>query len=743
MKTRARLSSVAAVLVLGGVSLVSADTGGEGQIAFEGYYLAGNSNQLANITGIATSFRTFFPGFGIVTGNLESFDNQDRFRTGTNYIDLNGATWFGLRWHVTGGDFQVPAAPLPSPFTNVFLPELAGEGFKMEASSRTRRYSVFEGVETLQAGPRVPFRIRVPQKLLGAAVTDRITEKLEIGTRAIYLLTDPGSASSSLFAPGEDFHTAASLSSDISYKISPLLEFYADVTASRASALGISQSRETPLSFIAGPAWKSRKLTIKANYVRQTASYLPVAGYFLGDRSGPYAEAEFKPAEAIELFGSAGEDRNNLAHSADLSSFDSKSSSAGVSVALPYRFSVSSQLSTTDLSTEQPAPDGFSSSRNQQLVTTLGRPIRNHNLHFSYRDLKILATSGNERQRSAEIEDVVQFRKMSLGAAVREQQLSAQQSKDTLFFRGSAQLQGGRFSAYAYVERGQDLVNRTVFLTSAFSTTVLGGTVRLSKAANLQIEASQTRLTTSLNPENIFLLENQGAFVSNAFTGVNQWIVYFRLTRNFTWGHGLPAANLDKYAAEQLPIVGTIAGKVAQQDGARLPAAGIPVMLDDGRIATTDTSGLFRFSGVSEGHHRVSLDFNQLPAEYDPGATQEAAVEVRSRRTAFVELSVIPLLRLSGRIVSAEGAALDGVVVKLLPTARYTTPALDGTFAFSNLREGEYELAIDLEKLPEFAVLDKTIAHVSLKHGAEPEPPAFRLSIHRPEKPIHHAFAMQ
>jgi hypothetical protein len=742
MKTHARLSGVAALLIVSSGSLVRADTGGEGQIAFEGYYLGGNSNQLANITGIATSFRSFFPGLGILTGNLESFDNEDKFRTGTNYIDLNGATWFGMRWRLTGGDFQVPAAPLPSPFTNVFVPELAGEGFKIEASSRTRRYSVFEGVETLQAGPRVPFRIRVPQKLLGAAVTDRITDKLQVGARAIYLVTDPASSSSYLFAAGEDFRTAASLSSDISYKISPLLELYGDLTASSASASAIPRSRESPLSFTLGPVWKSRKLTVKANYVRQTASYLPVAGYFLGDRSGPYAEAEFKPVEAIELFASAGEDRNNLAHAADLPTFDSKSSSVGVSVSLPYRFSVSGQLSTTNLSLEQPEPDGFSSSHNQQLVATLGRPIRNHNLHFSYRDLKILVTTGNERQRSAEIEDIVQFRKLSLGAAVREQQLSAPQSKDTLFFRGSAQVQSGRFSAYAYVERGQDLANRTVFLTSAFSTTVFGGTMRLSKAANLQIEASQNRLTTSLNPENIFLLENQGAFVSNALTGVNQWIVYFRVNRNFTWGRGLPA-NLDRYAAEQLPIVGTIAGRVAQQDGARLPVNEIPVMLDDGRTTTTDDSGLFRFSGVSEGDHRVSLDFNQLPADYDPGTTKEAAVEVRSRRTAFVELSVIPLLKLSGRIVSPEGAALDGIVVKLLPTDRYTTPAVDGTFAFSNLREGEYELAIDLEKLPEFAVLDRTTAHVSLKHGAEPEPPAFYLSIHKPEKPIHHALTIE
>ena len=36
------------------------------------------------------------------------------------------------------------------------------------------------------------------------------------------------------------------------------------------------------------------------------------------------------------------------------------------------------------------------------------------------------------------------------------------------------------------------------------------------------------------------------------------------------------------------------------------------------------------------------------------------------------------------------------MIVKLLASDRYTTPSSDGRFAFYNLPEGEYDLAIDL-----------------------------------------------
>ena len=743
---------VTLALLAGAATSAPADSepGGQGEIAFQGYYLGADSSRLSDITGVAANFRTFFPGLGLLSGNLETYGGEGRFRTGDNYLELNGATWYGHRWRITGGDFRVPTALLSFPFTNLFLPDLAAEGVKIEASTRTRRYTLFYGVETLIAGPRVPFRIRVPQNVLGASVVNKLGEKLEVGARLIHLSTgadalgeDPPKAN--LFAPGQDFGSSSILSATALYKASSQLQFYGEVSASATSgSVAFPNVRRSPFSLTAGPVWKTRKLSVKANYIRQSASYLPVAGYFLGDRAGPYVEAQYKPIEAIELFGSASQYRNNIDNSIELPTFRSHATSAGASFALPFRFSASGQLSTIDFSVKQPGIDELSTSHNQQIIATLGRPIRNHNLRVSYRDLNIQTGQRLERQRSAEVEDVVQFKHFSLGAAVRDQRLVTEQSKDTFFVRGSAQTQFKRISAYAYVEHGDDLANRTVFLTNTFNTTVIGGAARLTKQWNLQFEASKNNLTTELNPENIFLLQNQGAFVTNAVVGLNQWTAYFRLSKSLKWGRGLPSNDIDRYTMEQMPIIGTIEGTVRENRLSGNEAApGVPVVLDDGRVVTTNEQGLFRFTRVSEGQHTVAIAVNQLPADCDPGTLLQASLDVKARRVVNAELSVTPLVSCSGRIIGPDGAALDNVIVKLLPSDHYTTPTPDGHFAFYNLREGDYDVAIDPKSLPEFAALDRMTAHVSLKRGTPSEEPAFQLTIQKPEKPIRRTFEKQ
>ena len=268
-----------------------AEAGGQGEIAFQGYYLSNDSTPLTDITGVAASFKSFYPNLGLLSGSIETYGGQGQFRAGDNYLDLSGASWYGYRWRITGGDFRAPIALVPFPFTNIFLPELAAEGVKIEAASASRRYTLFYGVETLIAGPRVPFRIRVPQNILGVSMVQRVGEKLEIGVRSIHLSTGAdalglNAPSGNLFAPGQDFASSTIFSGTVLYKFSPRLQFYGEVDASATSgSLAFPNSRPSPFSFTAGPVWKSKKLTVTANYIHQSETYLPVAGYFLGDRA--------------------------------------------------------------------------------------------------------------------------------------------------------------------------------------------------------------------------------------------------------------------------------------------------------------------------------------------------------------------------------------------------------------------------------------------------------------------------
>jgi len=76
----------------------------------------------------------------------------------------------------------------------------------------------------------------------------------------------------------------------------------------------------------------------------------------------------------------------------------------------------------------------------------------------------------------------------------------------------------------------------------------------------------------------------------------------------------------------------------------------------------------------------------------------------------------------------------------LAGTNRYTTPYADGTFAFYNLREGEYEVVFDEQTLPEEYLLASPARVRVLASNANPPAPeiTFELKL-KPvqEKPVH------
>lgn len=720
-------------------------------IASQGYYFGGSGNSLSGITGAAVGFRSYLPGIGALSGNFEGYGFNGQLTFGDNFLQLRGFSWMGLRWGVTGGDFRMAPSLVEFPFTNIFLPEIAARGIRVESSSMTRQYAVFFGTETLLEGPRVPFRLTTPQRVLGASVVQKIGERFKIGVRALHLTTDTIPESlTALFPPGENFRSDSSASVQALFKASEHFKIYGEAAVSNGSgtapvadpSVPIFEPRSQPFSYTFGPVWDSPRLTVRANYIQQTASYLPVAGYFLGDRKGPFGEIRYRPWKAVNAFASTGMYRNNLSNDSRQASFQSSSLSAGGSILLPFKISASSQISWVDFKVTEPGSDAFLPSHNRQMVSTVGRPIRTHNVHVSLRDLTTDAFGANQRQRSLEFEDIFQLHHMSFGGAVRDQRLTAgAEQTNTLFFRGSGQVLFGRFSAYGFMEHGNDLANRTVFATSTFNTTVFGAAVRLAKAWNFQVEASRNQLTTDLNAQNMFLLESQGIGTSNAMTLFNQWTTYFRLRHQIGWGN-FPGGDLDKYVAQQIPLVGSIEGMVlARTMAAAVPAKGIPVALDDSRIVTTNDEGMFRFSAVPEGEHKVALATGELPAEFDPGPHRSMPIAMRARHVASAELDVVPLLTLTGRIFGPPNVALDTTLVRLLPGKQYTTPSADGRFAFYNLREGDYEVVLDAKSLPpDSIVTSDTVRKVSLRLGATIEEPQFHFEIHKADKPIKRTF---
>ncbi len=159
--------------------------------------------------------------------------------------------------------------------------------------------------------------------------------------------------------------------------------------------------------------------------------------------------------------------------------------------------------------------------------------------------------------------------------------------------------------------------------------------------------------------------------------------------------------------------------------------------LDGNRSTTSGADGRYHFDDVPEGEHVFTLDPATLPAEYDPGPVSQAKLQVQPRKIARADFNVLPLATLEGQVIGTEGAALDGVVIRMVPGSRYTMTDAEGHFAFYNLREGDFEIVLDPKTLPENGVL-KSAASIPVVFRVGTPLPAllFQFEVTSQQKPI-------
>jgi hypothetical protein len=715
------------------------ESAGQAEIGFQQYYLAIGSQRIANISGLTLNSAQFIPDVGLLSASLSPALSNNRFRTGDTFLRLKGLPWKGHHWTFTGGDFRLPGQLLTVPFTNLYFPEIAGRGGAVEATHGDRTFGFFGGEVTVSNTPRVVLRLQVPQTVMGLYFRQKIGSRWLVGTRFMHFSTDLAALRKQPnLLTQSNLKSASTLSLDSLYTLAGPLKVYGEATLSMAKQEGPgSATPNVPLSTVVGPILETKVFTFRANYMVQSASYFPLAGYYLGDRGGSFGEVKFRPVDRLEIYASVSDYQNNLAKDPALPTFRNTSESAGVSVQLPAKVSVNAQLSLLDLSTRSTDASPWAKSKNQQETLTLARRFRRHSLRVTARDFKDISPLFSQRQRSGEIEDNFQIRRLILGASVRMQRLIAHESRTSLFYRGSAQFQKGPFSAYANFETGSDLQNRTLFATNTISTSVFGGSLNLGKNWAFQGEAYRNNLITELNPQSIFVLQGQGVFIPGTLAAFNQWSMYFRLIRRLNWGKSGPVGDLNQYLVVKAPLKGSVEGFVMVRlaEGNR-PAEGVPVSIE-GRTVSTDAEGRFRFPDVAEGARKVELALRELPAEFDPGKVTVNTVLVRPGKLSRADLDVMRLTFIQGRMTAPTDVPVDGIVIRISPGDRYTTPDLEGNFYFYNLREGEYELAVDKTTLPEFAVMDKSDrVSRSVRVGRELEPVTFEFEIRKPQKPV-------
>ena len=716
----------------------STASGGQGELAFQGNYMGGAAQPFLNITGATGHFQEFLPGVGFLSCDLEGYGSQNRFAAGENFLELRGAPWMGFYWTLTAGDFRTPATLVEFPFNNIFNPDIEGRGFKIQAAHGDTQYTFFRGEQTLTAGTRVAYRLVTPQTVMSASITRRVTAHLQTGARVMQFSTSPQAILDNpyLFPPGRTLALVRTLAWQSLYTPAQGLKIYMEVSRPLAG------TGPTITSMLGGVAWEHRAFSFKADYMREGLLYLPLAGYFTGDRQGPFGEARWRLRKTLEFYGSASQYRNNLERDPSLPLLTSLSTSAGASALLPGNLSASLALSTVRFNEFGGGQDPVTSN-NRQINATLSRAISRHTLHADWRDIRLDTAASPQRQRSWEAGDSFQTKHFSVGGSAQYQQVTGTERRNTVFFHGQAQASIWRLTAYGNVEVGNDLANQTLFSTSAYRTSVVGVAVRVARGWNLQAEMYRNLLNFTLNPASIFLLENGGALAGASPAAVSlaasqQWSFYFRLSKQIRWGAGLPAEKLDRFIVNAAPLAGTVEGMVrikALAGGAGAP--GIAVSLDGGRTAVSGTDGRYIFESVPEGAHDVAVSLAQLPADFDPGGTTQTRVMVQPRRTARADFEVFPLMAVAGKIGGPEGAPLSGIVIRMAPGNRYTTTGDDGSFRFYNVREGDCVLAIDPKTLPEGGALTSSgTVSVPIRVGTVPPSMEFHFTVHSTQKPI-------
>ena len=717
----------------------SAASGGQGEIGFQGDYLGGASQPFLNVTGAFVHLQQFMPGIGFLTGDLEGYGAQNRFAPGVNFLELRGAPWMGRYWTVTAGDFHTSAALVEFPFANVFNPEIEARGFQIQAAHGDTQYAFFDGEQTLAAGTRVSYRVTVPQTVTGASATRRVAAHLQTGARLMQFAASPQAIIENpvLFPAGRTAGTVRTLAGQSLYTPLKSLKLYAEVSR----PLGAAQPTVT--SAFTGVAWEPGAFSFKADYTHEGILYFPLAGYFAGDRQGPYGEARWRLSKTVELYGSASRYGNNLEHDQSVPSLHSFSTTGGAAALLPGGVSASLTVSTLNFS-QLGGGEQAVSSKNEQINATLTRAIRRHTLEVTWRDIQMATALNPQRQRTWEAGDNFQTRHFSLGGAARYQQMTTgAQVQDSLFFRGLAQGHVGRFSAYGSVEIGNDLANQTLFSTDAYRTSVVGVAVRLVRGWNLQTEMYRNLLNLTLNPASVFLLQDGGALAgispaALALGATSQWSFFFRLSKQIRWGAGLPAEKPDQLTVKAAALTGTVTGTVRVKTLAGASAAaGIAVTLDGGRAVVSGADGRYVLEDVPEGRHDVALSLTELPADFDPGPSARVEVLVEPRHTVPADFDILPLVAVSGRVTGPEGAALGGIVIRMAPGDRYTITGDDGAFHFFNVREGDAVFAVDPKTLPEGGTLTSA-GNISLavRAGALAAPIEFHFAIHSRPKPI-------
>ncbi|HRJ18490.1 MAG TPA: hypothetical protein PLF84_05575 [Bryobacteraceae bacterium] len=692
----------AALALLAGVAAVAAaqESRGTAEIAAQGFYAPGGVEPVRATTGMAASFRFILPTGALLEGRAEDYASSG-LRLTENYLTVRGLAAGAWRMEFSGGDLQTPGRPMDVFMPQVFTPLIRMRGARVAGIRGRLSWTGYAGVVTFLEGPRLPFSVRGPQTLTGGGLRWKAGETLEFAGQVDTLRTDPERAAARPYLSQSGRQYGRSTQATVAGQWKPaegvrVVGEAALTTGRPADELTVAPARGNAL--VSGEYERGRVMA-RASWLRQTAGYLPVAGYFAGDRGGAFVEGRLRVRKGLEVSGSTGSLRNNFENNPAAWGFRSKSATAGVSAEMPGRVVLSGHYSQMRLESAAPGEEVSRRNVNRQVLLAAARSYGRQTTRVNWRSFDLDTGTMKSKQGAVEAEHSVRLGRWSASGAFRLNNMQGAQRRDAVFVRGMMQGRAGRMTMHAYSEVGRDLANDTLFALNQVQTTVAGFQLPVGKDWSVQADVLRNHLAMALNPQSAFVLALQGAPPQLALGGMERWNVFVRVTRQVRWGGAAPAGSAVRTLQAMAPVMGSVEGFVKEADGT--PGVGIPVLLDGRRIEYTDEVGRYRFPDVMQGEHRVELSPRELPAEFDPAGTPPGQFHVQSAKVARVDLTLERLTALRGQVLGVTGMEVESVVIRLEGTDRATTPRDDGHFGFYNLRAGRYRVVVDEGTAPE------------------------------------------
>lgn len=708
---------------------------GVADVSAQGYYSPGTPDAQKATTGVTAHFRYILSGGMLLEGKAENYAASG-LRLTENYLTLRGVAAGAWRLEFSAGDISVPGRQIDIMTPQVYTPFYRLRGAQVQGLRGRLGWKAYTGLVTFLEGPRLPFSILGPQGRSGGGITWKASESLEFAGQTDTISTSPetGTDRPYLLQPGRRFARTVQTSGMASWKPRKGLSLFSEVALTYGSPMEATTQKPSPWNALSVADYDGGRYALRGSYFRQSAGYMPVAGYYSGDRGGGAMEGRARPWKRIEFFSSAGKQRNNFENNPAVWTFQTTMANAGVSAEAPGGFSFTAQYSTMSLVSQAPGDERIEAA-NRQWMLTGAKSYWNQTTRLSWRKFDMNNSGNASAQGSAEAEQSMRFGRWTASGAVRWSQARFGENRDSVFVRAMVQGTARRATFHAYTELGRDLANQTLFTVNQLQTTVAGISMPVGRSWSVHADVLRTTIATILNPQSAFVLAANGAPVSLALGGLDRLNIFFRVTRHLSWGGPAPQSGYAASLSGVIPVFGAIEGFVRDDEGAAVQS--IPVLLDGYRTAYTDERGRYRLPDVMQGQHSIELSPRELPAEYDPASVAGTAIQVRSAKTERLDFQLVRLLALHGQVLAPPNSKLDEIVIRLQSGNRVTTPDQEGRFAFYNLPAGEYTVVIDESTLPSDRRLSgEGSLRVSLRRGEEPVEAIFGLEAVTASKPV-------